>query len=65
MAGLSGKGRSRVDVLIGTGCVMLAMITLVILAGSHFGRTRTINFDLQAPHLTAPKAPEWMQEAAR
>ncbi|HEY1751045.1 MAG TPA: hypothetical protein VGG29_07265 [Caulobacteraceae bacterium] len=59
MAGLRGEGRSRLDVLVGTLIVMMAMIGLVVMAGS-FGHTRTINLDLRAPHLASPNPPAWM-----
>ena len=60
MGGLSGGGRPRLDVLVGTLLVMVAMIVLVILAGPHFGHTRTINFDLKPPQLSAANSRSWM-----
>ena len=60
MGGLSGGGRPRLDVLVGTLLVMMAMIGLVILAGSHFGHTRTINLDLKPPHMSADASRSWM-----
>ena len=61
MSGLSGGGRSRIDVLIGTGLVMAALISVALLGGVNFGRTHRINQDLTAPRVTAPNPPEWME----
>ena len=60
MSGLSGGGRSRIDVLVGTGLVMAALISLALLGGTHFGHTPRINQNLTAPRLSAPNPPEWM-----
>jgi hypothetical protein len=60
MSGLSGGGRSRIDVLVGTGLVMAALISLALVAGTRFGRTPRINQNLTAPHLTSLNPPEWM-----
>jgi hypothetical protein len=60
MSGLPGGGRSRIDVLLGTGLVMAALISLALAAGTNFGRTPRINQNLTAPRLTAPAPPEWM-----
>ncbi len=60
MSGLSGGGRSRIDVLVGTGLVMAALISLALLGGTNFGRTPRINQNLTAPRLAAPSPPEWM-----
>jgi hypothetical protein len=61
MAALPGGTRSRIDVLVGTGAVMVVLIALAMLAGNHFGRTRTMNFDLKAPQVSSIKPPEWMR----
>ena len=60
MSGLSGGGRSRIDVLVGTGLVMAALISVALVAGQNFGHTQRINQNLTAPRLTAPRTPEWM-----
>jgi hypothetical protein len=60
MSGLSGGGRSRIDILVGTGLVMAALISVALVAGSNFGHTPRINQNLTAPHLTTPPTPEWM-----
>ncbi len=60
MGGLSGGGRSRIDVLIGTGLVMAALIGLALLAGKHFGHTQRMNQDLTAPRISSLNPPEWM-----
>jgi hypothetical protein len=59
MAGHAGGRRSRLDVLIGTSVVMAVLMLLVAFGQGHMGHTHTINFNLQAPHLTAPQAPSW------
>jgi hypothetical protein len=61
MSGLSGGGGSRIDVLIGTGLVMAALISVVLVAGTHFGHTPRINQNLTAPRLTSVNEPEWMR----
>ena len=65
MGGLSGEGRSRIDVLIGTCLVMAALISVALVAGTNFGRTPRINQDLTAPHLTSLNPPEWMRSGPR
>jgi hypothetical protein len=60
MSGLSGRGRPRIDVLVGTGLVMAALISLALLGGINFGHTPRINQNLTAPRLTAPNPPAWM-----
>jgi hypothetical protein len=60
MGGLSGGGRSRIDVLVGTGLVMAALISLALLGGTRFGHTPRMNQNLTAPRLSAPNPPEWM-----
>lgn len=65
MSGLSGGGGSRIDVLIGTGLVMAALISVVLVAGTNFGRTPRINQNLTAPHLTSLSPPEWMRTGPR
>ena len=59
MAGHAGRGRSRLDVLVGTSLVMAVLIAVVALSQGHMGHTRTINFNLQPPHLSSPQAPSW------
>jgi hypothetical protein len=61
MAGHAGGGRSRLDVLVGTAVVMAVLMVVVAFGQGHMGHTRTINFDLQAPHLSTPQAPAWMK----
>jgi len=65
MSGLSGGGGSRIDVLIGTGLVMAALISVVLVAGANFGHTPRMNQNLTAPRLTAPSTPEWMRSGPR
>ena len=65
MSGLSGGGRSRIDVLIGTGLVMAALISVALVAGTHFGHTPRINQNLTAPRLTSLNPPEWMRTGPR
>jgi hypothetical protein len=65
MSGLSGGGGSRIDVLIGTGLVMAALISVVLVAGTNFGHTPRINQNLTAPHLTSLNPPEWMRNGPR
>ena len=60
MGGLPDRGRSRIDVLVGTGLVMAALICLALLGGVNFGHTPRINQNLSAPRLAAPNPPEWM-----
>ena len=61
MSGLSGGGGSRIDVLIGTGLVMAALISVVLVAGTNFGHTPRINQNLTAPRLSSVRQPEWMR----
>lgn len=61
MSGLSGGGRSRIDVLVGTGLVMVALISVALLGGVNFGRSHLMNQNLTAPRVAAPSAPEWME----
>ena len=61
MAGHAGGGRSRLDVLVGTAVVMAVLMVVVAFGQGHMGHTRTINFDLQAPRLSTPRPPAWMQ----
>jgi hypothetical protein len=61
MAALPGGTRSRIDVLVGTGMVLVALMALAMAIGNHFGRTRTMNFDLKAPQVSSVKPPEWMR----
>ena len=65
MSGLSDGGRSRIDVLVGTGLVMAALISLALLGGVNFGHTHRINQNLTAPRLAAPNPPEWMTNGPR
>ena len=65
MGGLSGGGRSRIDVLVGTGLVMAALIGLALMAGTHFGHTQRMNQNLTAPRLTSLNPPEWMTDGPR
>jgi hypothetical protein len=65
MSGLSGGGGSRIDVLIGTGLVMAALISVVLVAGTNFGHTPRINQNLTAPQLTSVNEPEWMRSGPR
>jgi hypothetical protein len=62
MAVQSGGGRPRLDVLVGTGIVMVVLMGLVALGQGHMGRTRTMNYDLTAPRLSSPHAPAWMKD---
>lgn len=62
MSGLSSGGRSRIDVLVGTGLVMAALISVALLGGINFGHTPRINQNLTAPRLAAPNPPEWMTD---
>jgi hypothetical protein len=59
MGGLPDGGRSRIDVLVGTGLVMAALIGLVLAAGN-FGHTTRINQNLAAPRVSSINPPEWM-----
>ncbi|HEY1427454.1 MAG TPA: hypothetical protein VGF50_12340 [Caulobacteraceae bacterium] len=61
MSGLPGGGRSRIDVLIGTGLVLAALISVALLGGIDFGRSHLMNQNLSAPRLAAPNPPEWME----
>lgn len=61
MAVHAGGDRRRSDVLIGTSLVMAVMMVLMLLGNGHMGHTRTMNFNLQAPRLAAPRPPAWMQ----
>jgi hypothetical protein len=63
MGSLPGGGGSRIDVLVGTGLVMAALIGLAVAAGTNFGRTPRINQNLTAPQLTQVHPPEWMSDA--
>ena len=60
MAGRTVGERTRIDVLWGTLAVMVVLMVLVMLGQGHMGHTRTMNFDLQPPHLVTPKPPAWM-----
>jgi hypothetical protein len=60
MSGLSGQGRSRIDVVVGTSLVMAALIGLALAAGTDFGRTPRINQNLAPPRVSAVNPPEWM-----
>lgn len=61
MGGLSGAGRARIDVLVGTSLVMAALIGLALAAGTNFGRTPRINQNLAAPHYSSINPPAWME----
>ena len=64
MVGQAGGGRPRSDVLVGTAVVMAVLMVLVLLGnGSHMGHTRTMNYNLQAPHLTSPAPPAWLRDS--
>jgi hypothetical protein len=65
MGGLSGGGRSRIDVLVGTGLVMAALISLALVAGTNFGRTPRINQNLTPPRFSSINPPEWMTSGPR
>ena len=65
MSGLSGGGRSRIDVLVGTGLVVAALISVALLGGVNFGRSHLMNQNLTAPQLSAPSPPEWMSKGPR
>ncbi len=53
---VKGGGNLGVTMLIGTLAVSLAMLGLVLSAGS-FGHTHRLNADLTAPQLATPAAP--------
>jgi len=40
---------------------MAALISVVLVAETHFGHTPRINQDLTAPRLTSINEPEWMR----
>jgi hypothetical protein len=61
----TGTRRTRLDVLVGTGIVMVVLLGLVALGQNHMGHTRTINYNLDAPRQAAPRAPAWMQQDSR
>jgi hypothetical protein len=65
MSGLSGGGGARIDGLIGTGLVMAALISVVLVAGTNFGHTPRMNQNLTAPRLTSVNEPEWMRNGPR
>jgi len=51
-----GGDLSGLAVLVGTLAVTLAMVSLVLAAGS-FGHTHRLNAELTAPQLASPAAP--------
>jgi hypothetical protein len=65
MAVQAGGGRRRLDVLVGTGIVMAVLLGLVALGQGHMGHTRTMNYNLTAPRLSSPRAPDWMRQDSR
>jgi len=65
MGGLPGEGPTRIDVLVGTGLVMAALIGLALAAGTNFGRTPRINQNLTPPRMSSLNPPEWMTDGPR